>query len=386
MRIYTLNYCYGNNYGAVLVQYALTKVLGAYSPDIVSVRFEPCQSPVEVFCNRIYKALTNPKIALRYVHSLCNHFSTKAKKEALEKRNYTIADASNLEIFRKKYFTTTEKITLERDLCKITFDKDDAVVCGSDVIWGQGNESKNIGAYFLAWVPDNITKVAYAPSWGRANVMGYNTRTKKKLTACLARFQAVSVREKSGVRICAEFGRDDAKWLPDPTMLLTAKDWGCIAKIPSDTSPYVLNYIVPYNDAVDTAVCLSAFAEKVITLPDINAECVWPTPEEWLGYFQNAQFVVTNSFHGIVFCILYHKPFIYTQLIAKWKHYNDRLYSLLGRFDLMDRMITEETYRDKIKIAEIINKEIDWKKIDEELSAWRNEARGYLDKALQTKN
>lgn len=261
-----------------------------------------------------------------------------------------------------------------------------AVICGSDVIWSCENYAESIGIYFLSWVHQDTARIAYAPSWGRSNIKHLNKRTQQKISKYLAKFDAVSVREKSGVDICASLGRADAKWVPDPTMLLTTKEWDKIAESAFD-GDYCLNYHIPYNASVDDVKILSSlfsyFNLPIKSIPDLNSENVWVSPTKWLGAIRDARFVVTNSFHGVVLCLLYHKHFVFTELIGEYKHLNERIYSLLELFELKDRIATPVIASNEAAIKEILKAQIDWQTIDVKMQAWRQVGIDFLDEALK---
>lgn len=387
MKIYTLNYSHGNNYGAVLVEYALQNILRKYSDEVISIHFEYQQSAVKRLCNRIIKALFNPDIAKRYINKIGNLVKQKEKENAKVKNTYCKADSTAFDDFRKKYLRRTDRYTSVKALKTISFNADDVVVCGSDVIWNQGNESLTVDAYFLAWVPNNIKKIALAPSWGGCTVNSLNEATKKRISEYLSRFDAVSVRENSGLEICFALGRKDTKWLPDPTMLLSADDWNKIAEEP-ELNKYILNYHIPYNDSVNYSSLLELLTickdTKIVTLPNLNDKNVWISPCRWLGMIRCADYVVTNSFHGTIFCILYHKSFFFTKLTNSFEGHNERLYSLLGYFGLEERILDEKKLNDNEFMANLVNKKIDWDKVDNKLSVWRQEAFEYLDKAVRS--
>jgi exopolysaccharide biosynthesis predicted pyruvyltransferase EpsI len=103
-----------------------------------------------------------------------------------------------------------------------------------------------------------------------------------------------------------------------------------------------------------------------------------PTVQTWLKAFADAKFVVTDSFHGTVFAILNHKPFI---TINNSKRGSSRFDSLLGTFKLHERLVSP-TADD---IARVASQEIDWQAVDERLAEKRAEALSYLQEELVTK-
>ena len=387
MKILTLNFYFSNNYGGVLEAYALQQFLQLFSDDVVCLNFSFEECSLKRNIRRILKAIKTKEIRDRYFYKVKKVFLHESDCSCLSKssngdfqKNIDLAFDS----FRNKFLKiTTHEYHTFQELKKINAD---IVVCGSDIIWHVNNESLTDEVYFLSWVPDNVLKIAYAPSWGTSHIPYLNDWKKKKIQQYLSRFEAVSVREKSGVDICSFFGRRDAQWVPDPTMLLTAKDWNQIAEIKFHGT-YILNYHIPYNESVNDTNVISIVSQyynaPVKTVPDLNSEYVWISPTEWIGSIKNAEFVITNSFHGVVFCLIYNKKFLFTKLIGEHKMLNERIYSLLELFELHERILTEEIAANTDGIKSAIVSPIDWDKVNEKLKCWRQEGIDFLKKSLK---
>lgn len=391
MKILTLNYHYGNNYGAVLEAYALQYFLYKYSNDVLCLNYVFKEGPLHKYYRRILKILTQHDIRIRYMSKLLTATNKEKRIETSVKKTYLQNDNMVFDEFRKKNLHITKQIFHGLGELRTFFnshDVVDAVVCGSDVIWNVNNESLDTDVYFLGWVPDKVKRIAYAPSWGKPTIdLCYSA--KQNISTLLSKFDAVSVREKSGVDICASLGRKDAQWVPDPTMLLTAGAWNKIAENKFH-GRYILNYRIPYNKSVDDSAILYALTQHyqidVKKVPDIESEYVWLSPTEWLGGIRDAEFIITNSFHGVVFCIIYNKNFLFTKLVGDYEKLNERIYSLLDLFDLSDRIITEETASNASIIKSLIKSPINWDQVNEKLKQWRQVGVDFLDKALKTAN
>lgn len=386
MKILTLNFYFSNNYGGVLEAYALQQFLQLFSDDVVCLNYSFDESSLKRNIRRILKAIKTKEIRDRYFYKVKKVFLHGSNSRCLNtsskgdfQKNIDLAFDS----FRNKFLKiTTHEYHTYQELKKINAD---IVVCGSDIIWHVNNESLADEVYFLSWVPDKTLKIAYAPSWGTSHIPYLNALKKKKIQQYLSRFEAISVREKSGVDICSLFGRRDAQWVPDPTMLLTAKDWNQIAEIKFH-GKYILNYHIPFNESVNDTNIISIVSQCYKTpikkVPDINSEHVWISPTEWLGSIREAEFVITNSFHGVVFCIIYNKSFLFTKLIGEHEMLNERIYSLLDLFALRDRIVTEETMSNVDVIKSIIASPINWEQVNKRLIQWRQVGIDFLNKAL----
>lgn len=389
MKILTLNYHYGNNYGAVLEAYALQQFLYKYSNDVLCLNYVFEESLLRKYYRRILKMLVQHDIMIRYVSKLMAATRKEKRIETAVKRTYQQNDNIVFDEFRKKNLHITEQKFHGLSELRTFFNRHgivDAVVCGSDVIWNVNNESLDTDVYFLGWVPDKVKRIAYAPSWGKPTIENLSDYVKRHIFALLSKFDAVSVREKSGVNICASLGRTDAQWVPDPTMLLTACEWNKIAEN-AFHGRYILNYHIPYNKSVDDSAILSVLTQHyqidVKKVPDIESECVWLYPTEWLGGIRDAEFVVTNSFHGVAFCIIFNKNFLFTKLVGDHEKLNERIYSMLELFGLQDRIITESIVSNPAAIKSLGASPVDWSLVNEKLVSWRQVGIDFLDNALR---
>lgn len=389
MLIYLVNFSYGNNYGALLQAYALQEAVKKINDgfDVCTVGHISKKTSLLTKCRRyVLLLLTSSWYRKKFILKLID------MKSFCNNQKILFPFEKNIQYIFEK--TRKHLITFTENQCYTLADyrnlpKPDIIICGSDVIWAVEDFSENIEIYFLHWASPATYRIAYAPSWGRSNINNLNYFTKKKISYYLAKFDAVSVREKSGVDICASLGRTDAQWVPDPTMLLTAEDWDKIAESRFN-KPYILNYRIPYNKSVEDTKILSVIEEcyrvPIKKVPDIDSEYVWLSPTEWLGGIRDAEFVVTNSFHGVVFCIIYNINFLFTKLVGEHEMLNERIYSLLELFDLLDRIITEDIVSDAGSIKSLVESPIDWNKVNKKLVSWRQVGIDFLDEALKKAN
>lgn len=384
LKIYTLNYYYGNNYGAVLEAYALQKSLEIMGYQTSCINYKHNEHFAQKLMRRIRWALMRPKMFFHYINVILN----KNLNNNYNTKHYIRSDQSSFSIFRSKYL----KIDIRN--CRSSKDLDSkldnvkACICGSDVIWAKGDNSLDIDAYFLNWGRQSMKRVAYAPSWGTDSIDSLNKDTRNKIAYCLSKFDYVSVREKSGIDICNKLGREDAQWMPDPTLLLTMKDWNCVADPNTlNTAPYLLHYFVPYNQSLAPESIIKTVSQRlsinVVIIPDISKQDltqeVWPSPSRWISYIRDSDFIVTNSFHGVVFSIVFHRPFVFTLLEGKDAPKNERLFSLLEKFNISERIVPE--YSEEL-VLNIINTPINWDEVDSIISGWRKEGLDFLKDAL----
>lgn len=383
--IYTLNYYYGNNYGAVLEAYALQKTIEKLGYESICINYIPNEPRSSKIIRRILWAFTKPEMTVHYVVILIKKFF----KLDCEITRYRKTDQNGFDVFRKLH------LKIDNHKCSSISDlnyhlKDIKVcVCGSDVIWTSGDNSLELGVYFLNWGKPSMKKIAYAPSWGKPSIDELKVETKTKLASYLSKFDYVSVREKSGVDICNRLGRNDAVWLPDPTLLISSDEWNEIAeKSNTKATPYLLHYFVPYNKTMSCHGSVDAIKTKLsmqlVTIPDLSKQStngeVWPSPTKWISAIRDSNFVVTNSFHGIVFCLLFHRPFLFTMLKGKDASKNERLFSLLAKFNLEGRILESD---DDEQVLKIIDNPINWNEIDSKIFKWREEGLSFLANSLK---
>ena len=191
----------------------------------------------------------------------------------------------------------------------------------------------------------NIKKVSYAASFGVDNW----EFSQKEGLAChelIQRFNAVSVREASGIYLCNEFLKTEAHQVLDPTMLLDIQDYISLVREEgeSKSAGSLMIYVLDKTGKKEKFIASVAKKLKLKPYTVMQKEkltgtgkiedCIYPPVTKWLRGFMDAEFVITDSFHGCAFAILFNKPFIalgnYSRGITRFK-------SLLNLFDLEER-------------------------------------------------
>lgn len=253
-----------------------------------------------------------------------------------------------------------------------------AVYCvGSDQTW---NIECNYGidpVYFLANVPAGFRKVAFSASFGRPSLSAEEAALTKPL---LEQFEAISVRESSSVAILEDMGIAGTA-LKDPVLLCRPEMWRELASgVPSAGEGYVLVYMLNDNPDMCAFACELAAREgvraKIVTFnpmkraPEgLEGVCL-PTPEEWVALFRDASFVVTDSFHGTCFSLLFERPMV----VFDPPRFSVRLKDVLSDFDLADRRVADG--HDPMSIAD---EPLDWGSVKAKKTAFSGEAKAFLD-------
>lgn len=340
------------NYGGILQAYALQTILQRMGHktqilDRPRKRRLPLLRMPCVYAKRIF---------LKYIKGEGNQISIF--HEQYYNKTYSVI-SQNIRPFidnHINYYTVYDFNTLRKlDL--------DAIIVGSDQVWRPPyfgkKEIKQAYLYFAKeW---HIKRVAYAASFGTSQ-WEYSSRQTKVCSKLVQKFDAVSVREESAIKLCQKHLNVNAKQVLDPTMLLTKEDYIQVVE-KSDTlksNGTLLTYILDPSKEKELIIeqvankgCMLPFSANSTKTENLYApinERIQPSIEQWLRGFMDAEFIVTDSFHGAVFSILFQKPFI---VIGNKRRGLARMESLLSMFGLEDRLITninrlEETYHQKI--------------------------------------
>lgn len=368
-----------DNYGQVLQAFALQYVLKQLGNVPFIINYE--KQPYKVWWKNII---------ITIIHFLFPNWRKPVKNIDLEIKN----KKRNFENFIGKYINKTPEIYHTLNELKKSPPSADIYITGSDQVWAQLISDKNNRAYFLDFGPMNIKRIAYAPSFAMPT---YPKELVPQLTKLLKRFDAISVREKNGIAICKNAGRNDVQVVLDPTLLLDGETYKKLfINHQNKHDPYLFIYCLNILNPEELEwESIQQYSKKnnlaIITTPSSG---VYPakelfdevtysycTIEEWLNNIAFSEVTVTTSFHGIVFCILLNKKFIYVPLKNKFKRANDRVTDLLEMLKLHDRIIT-----DKLSFNKIIDTPIDWLEVNRILSQKRLDSLSFLNNALQSPN
>lgn len=258
--------------------------------------------------------------------------------------------------------------------------KYDVFITGSDQVW---NPYWNfIGEKeYLTFVAGK-KKIALSASFGVSKIP---ENRKKEIAHWLNGLDAISVRETRAAEIVKELTGKDVQILIDPTMCISDKKWLRIAKKPLFFAhkQYVLMYVLGKMPKECLATVLQ-YCEKtgsdLVVLKDnkIGENCPIG-PREYLYLIANAKYVITDSFHGSVFSILFHRNFAVFHRSSKEKNEDmmSRLDTLLSRFSLEKCLMSNEQFA-----FDNINSE-KWKEIDRKLEGYRKEVKRFLDLELR---
>ena len=346
-----------NNYGGLLQNYALQQTLMRLGHSPITIDYRP------------------ETTFARYLLSQCKTillFFITSKRRSFQKYRKPKPRFSQMTDFVKNNIVTTGRLKrIGMSLVKkYGFG---AVISGSDQVWRPIYNNKLQYSY-LSFVKDKcIKKIAYAASFG-VDYWEYSKRQTEVCSKLAKSFDAISVREHSGIALCRNYLNVDAIEVLDPTLLLEKEQYMSLCdKVPKTEEKFVAAYVLDMTDSKKQFIEKLA-NEKKLTLRLFIADAnLTITVEQWLSNFRDADYVITDSFHGTVFSIIFRKPFI---SIVNRKRGSDRFVSLLSKFDLENRIsdIEENSiFKDFV---------IDWTHIDTILGFERNKSIKFLADSL----
>ena len=328
-----------NNYGALFQYYALQKYLKKRGHYAYWIRSIIPHSKLRLFLRQI-KNYRNVKLICKYYRCHRQFMQFINTKLHLSLNEYEGNDALHINCPEADFYIT-----------------------GSDQVWG-GTLKEN----YLQFVKENRQKIAYAVSFGKDHI---DEDQANIVRDWVRQIPHISVREKSGIKICKELIGPDYKveHLLDPTLLIDAHDYLTPHKNPKNNllNCYFLN-ISSKNDIEITNIESFAKNEHLITKISscqysekyfINYDSLMPSPSEWLQNYYDSKYVITNTFHGTVFAIIFEKPFITILQKGSTASQNERMVSLLQMLDLEDRMTDQISEN----FGDLMKQPINWKNI-----------------------
>lgn len=256
----------------------------------------------------------------------------------------------HFEEFRQKYFS--RQYGTYDDIIDANYD---AYCVGSDQTWSDAGYHMMLG-----WTPEKARRFSLAPSVGHRKYEDYEIKT---FIPYLKRFDFVTVREDNGLNLCEKCGYIGAKKILDPTFLLDSSIYDKYVKNKYAGKTYVFVYMlggeisIPVKDIISFCKSNNMDVKYVESQGrDEKIESIPASVGEWLGLMKNASYVITNSFHGMAFSIIYHKPFVIFPLVGLMERMNGRINDLTLKFGLQNRI-----YNDSL---DLIKEPIDWERID----------------------
>jgi hypothetical protein len=368
-RIGIITYHFVPNYGAAMQAWALQQYLCALGHDAFLIDYRPSHLTTGGWFHF-------PKDAWSRRANL-----VIAYQKAMALKTKLLGDggkAASFEAYHQEYFNIQGPVYKSNQDLRRRPPEADVYICGSDQIWNASEQFGIDSSYFLDFAPKGVKRISYAASFGRPYV---HARFEAGTADLINQLDAISVREESGVGIVQELSARDAEWVPDPTLLVG--DGYPEAVLPIDQpEDYIFSYTLRSRELVANIERKMAAATGLGVVSPITLAALGhgePGPLEWLGYIKSAKYVITNSYHGTLFSIIFKKPFVFVGLSGVKAGFNERANSLLHGLGLQDRMM--DTY-DEGRLQAIMQKNVDWDRVHQQIEAWRVAATTFLKASI----
>ena len=279
--------------------------------------------------------------------------------------------------FRKKYLIQTKKQFKNNNELKKYFPRADIYCTGSDQVWNSKWNGGIDKAMFLDFVPKDKKCIAYSASFGKNKLEFWEIQETKQL---LKKYKNISVREKSATEILYSLGYASVQ-VVDPTLLLNGNEWRKISSNKYSEDSYILVYNLNRNKKIDKyAENLSKKTGLKIRFLSYQFKEFYkkgkimcnPKVEDFLSLIDNAQYVITDSFHATAFSLNFNTQFI----IVYPGKYSTRLQSILEITGLENRVAKDEND------LSIVSEKIDFEKVNKVIDKERNHSIEWLKNAL----
>ncbi len=363
MKVGILTFHRANNYGAVLQAYALQETIQQLGHEVEIVDYK--QQYIE---SKYRKVRLNTKSILSLVRSIAStviHYHEFSQRE----RNFNSFRFNNLALSKNSYDKVSE------------IQGFDALISGSDQVWNPKATGYD-KAFFLDTPESTIKKISYAASLGRDKI---TEEEKNFIQGNIANFDSISVREESAKDIVSSLTNKDITRVLDPTLLADPKIWDKFLS-KNEYGDYLLVYSVgPLNNLLEIVnktskklgVKVLFITEKKIKTGSNQVHLKGVSPEKLLTLIYNANFIVTNSFHGTAFSLIFNKNF----LTIPHKDSGARMIELLHMAKLDKRLI-----KDAERVNGLIEKNINYNTVNAIIDIEKKKSIDFLQNELGIAN
>ena len=346
MKVSILTYHWEDNYGAALQAYATYRVIKemGHSPEFIDLRLP-----------------YNPPLKSRIVFGLKRY---------------------RFNSFRKKHFKNLTKSTY-RSVEELRQNPpiSDYYLVGSDQTWNPQIAKSLLPAYFLNFGNDSIKRISYATSIGLNKWEESPYISNSEIKEVLTKFKKILLREDSAIKIAKEVFNAEAEQVIDPVLLFNS--YPELTGEVSQTNEIVVYKLIDnkyfYKMAKSIAKSLSLPIRSIGSVRMLKGfRLSYPeSVNDWIKRIACASLVLTDSFHGTVLSLLYHKPFV---VFAGDSKRITRIVSLLDQLGLSERIMDEKNSIQDYK--NLASKPIDWTSVDKRLSYLRSKSLLSLSNAL----
>lgn len=352
------------NYGQILQAFALQEFLKEMGHSVQFIKYDAMRDVSE---------WNKRKSLIKYNLSVIKHKIDRIRVKFNDPRKFLIFKKKNLSF--SILYNSYEKLCKNPPIA-------DVYITGSDQVWGPWTR---LEPYFLGFGKIETKRIAYAASFGRESL---SEKEESIITPLLKKFRAVGVRELSATHICSKL-MVPSTWVPDPTLLLSREKWLSISEknyLIDEKRKNIFVYIIGRD-------ITSEFKEaiNILSKDDCNILCTSDSENElenskltlgeWIYCISKADYIITNSFHGTLFCLIFNKKFITIRRRGKnTDKMNTRLVSILGKVRLERKFV--EIIDDSL--IENINDSIDWHEVNNIIDEWTGEGKIFLNASINS--
>lgn len=365
-----------DNYGQQLQCWALQQHLQKEGHNVFLIRYD--------FANRIIENGRKNKLKKSWAYQFLKFLVVKLKyflSRHARERGFVRFRRENL-VMSNVLYRTLDELKKNPPLC-------DAYIVGSDQVWSQLLSLEENEVFYLNFGNKETKRISYAPSF---SLKEYPAHLLSNLKEMLHHLNAISVRDNSSVEICGTVGIKAVK-VVDPTFLLNGIEYNSLLKndIPYSVKSYAFVYSINiesseelhYNELKNYCnhmglKCIATASSGYVPAKEfLPVDYVYPKVGDWIKFIKNAFFVVTPSFHGVVFCLIMHTPFIYIPLKGRFSGGNDRVLSLLD-----DLSLSSYVLHDGKSYKNILSQQINWKAVDDKIRKMKEYSIKFLTDSL----
>ena len=352
------------NYGAVLQAYALQHYLKGYSDDVKIIDYNTKALEKKY---KFFSSKKNPRALIKNIVTIKDYWKYKNK-------------IGKFKSFTKNFLELTNRVENPKEITE-SLKGIDYVFSGSDQVFNPNRIQEEQDVFYLDFDVLDAKRVAYSPSFGVADIP-YGK--KKEITNKLNRFYRLSAREEQGVNIIKKLTDRDVEQTVDPVLLLKKADWEKIMEPIKYKKDYILCYSL-FDTALEKEIVkkikkklgLDVILVTKKSFPRIDANKVIrdASPTEFLYLIKNAKYIITDSFHGIVFSTIFNKDF---NLVIGDNNTASRMKSYLNKVKLTNRICSNAN--------EIDTSKIEYQNVNKIIKEEVEKSKDYIDNALHGKD
>lgn len=342
MRIKTITCHDVYNHGASLQAYALQTYLESLGHSVEIIDYKPFYLSKHYRLWSIDNSFWKQNIFLRLIY-----LGLKLPRRIISLRRKIAFDK-----FTKKYLILTSKKYRSNDELKLDCPVADLFIAGSDQIWSCLSFNGKDPAFYLDFVPKNVAKASYAASFASETL---EDEFREKVRKRLKYLDNISVRESSGLAILKSLGINNGVQVLDPVFLLNKDHWDTMS-INSYQEDYLFVYDFDDSEQVKD-ISLKIARDKNLKIYSVNCnksyidkKFIYSGPETFVSLIKHSKYVVSNSFHGTAFALLFEKDFV---VVERLEGINARMVDLLKSLQIPERLLFNYSKLSAVNYVEV---------------------------------